>query len=86
MQESCISSTFPVSTGLDEDLQHEFKAAQRCPKPVRAVVDYCVKYINAFLNTAGGTLYCGINDDGTIKGVSSMMYYFCGLMMEQSKA
>ena len=35
----------------------------------RLDLDIIVKYICAFLNSDGGTLYIGITDDGYIKGI-----------------
>ena len=47
---------------FDEDQTHEFKALHmHIDKPVRRVIDYAAKYVNAFLNTNGGTLYCGVD-------------------------
>ena len=55
--------------GHDEDRFHEFKAIQNAKSPTRRISDYVGKYVNAFLNTSGGTIYFGVTDDGVIKGV-----------------
>ncbi len=34
-----------------------------------ALVNYCDKYLCAFLNSGGGTLYFGVQDDGRVNGV-----------------
>eukprot|EP01114_Cavostelium_apophysatum_P017618 TRINITY_DN5286_c0_g1_i1.p1 TRINITY_DN5286_c0_g1~~TRINITY_DN5286_c0_g1_i1.p1 ORF type:complete len:679 (-),score=119.66 TRINITY_DN5286_c0_g1_i1:38-2074(-) len=54
---------------FDEDQEHEFKSVTTIPDPAEAVTQYCMKYINAFLNTNGGTLFFGVEDDGTIIGL-----------------
>lgn len=46
---------------FEEDVTHEFKRS--------LVLDELVKYIIAFLNTRGGTLYCGIEDNGVVCGL-----------------
>jgi len=47
---------------FDEDQQHEFKALhQHVDKPSRRIVEYAARYINAFLNTVGGMLFCGVD-------------------------
>jgi predicted HTH transcriptional regulator len=43
-------------------MHHEFKMMKKFE------MDMIVKYICAFLNSEGGTLYIGITDDGIIKG------------------
>ena len=53
----------------DEDMEHEFKDVRKCDKVTHRIVEFATKYINAFLNTNGGTLYIGIEDDGTVRGV-----------------
>lgn len=60
---------FGEKISMDEDREHEFKALQFARKPEDQIVDYCKKYLNAFLNTEGGKLYFGIEDDGTIYGI-----------------
>src|SRR3989338_1716546 len=53
---------------MDEDSEHEFKATHMTPKPVQKIIDLSYTYVNAFLNTSGGTLYCGVTDDGYVVG------------------
>ena len=53
---------------IDEDAEHEFKATHLTPKPVQKIIDLSYTYVNAFLNTSGGTLYCGVTDDGYVVG------------------
>jgi predicted HTH transcriptional regulator len=53
----------------EEDGSHEFKAVQITKNPVTMMATYAEKHVNAFLNSRGGSLYFGIEDDGTVKGV-----------------
>jgi len=53
---------------VEEDQEHEFKSLLYTQHPSYFVVSYCSKYINAFLNTNGGTIYFGISDDGIVQG------------------
>jgi hypothetical protein len=50
---------------LDEDSTHEFKAG-RDEKLRRTNM---AKYLCAFLNSGGGTIYFGVSDDGVVTGV-----------------
>lgn len=66
---------------FDLDQEHEFKAVQLTSSPIDSIADYAnvsfifylfnfsKKYVNAFLNTNGGTIYFGVEDDGRIEGV-----------------
>lgn len=55
---------------LEEDREHEFKSLKNAKDPIRTITEYYVeKYINAFLNTNGGTIYFGIDDDGRVQGL-----------------
>lgn len=55
---------------FDENREHETKSVQNAQNPVKAIVDkYVEEYINAFLNTNGGTIYFGIDDGGHVLGV-----------------
>lgn len=54
---------------VEEDNEHEFKAVQESTSPASRVIEYCRKYINAFLNSNGGTIYFGVTDDGIIAGI-----------------
>jgi hypothetical protein len=57
------------SIAVEEDREHEFKAVQQTKNPMQAISEHCKKYINAFLNTDGGTMYFGVEDDGRLVGV-----------------
>ena len=48
-----------------ESLTVEFKSEQKRPQSHDEIVDNVV----ALANTEGGTLYLGIEDDGTVTGV-----------------
>jgi len=55
---------------LEEDREHEFKSLQKSKDPVKTILDYYVEeYVNAFLNTNGGVIYFGIDDDGRAQGI-----------------
>eukprot|EP00005_Dracoamoeba_jomungandri_P002603 CAMPEP_0174257250 /NCGR_PEP_ID=MMETSP0439-20130205/6412_1 /TAXON_ID=0 /ORGANISM="Stereomyxa ramosa, Strain Chinc5" /LENGTH=1081 /DNA_ID=CAMNT_0015340255 /DNA_START=174 /DNA_END=3419 /DNA_ORIENTATION=+ len=54
---------------VEEDRENEFKAVHLTKNPIATIMTYCEKYINAFLNSAGGTIHFGIQDDGTIIGL-----------------
>eukprot|EP01124_Arcella_intermedia_P022821 TRINITY_DN3489_c0_g1_i1.p1 TRINITY_DN3489_c0_g1~~TRINITY_DN3489_c0_g1_i1.p1 ORF type:complete len:886 (-),score=213.43 TRINITY_DN3489_c0_g1_i1:923-3580(-) len=56
---------------VEEDQEHEFKAVHYVAHPFEAITEYCLKYINAFLNTNGGTIYFGVEDDGKIVGLNA---------------
>jgi predicted HTH transcriptional regulator len=46
-----------------EDHTHEFKMLKKIH------MDLVSKYICAFLNSRGGTLYIGITDEGRVRGI-----------------
>lgn len=46
-----------------EDIRHEFKMLKQIH------MDMLSKYICAFLNCRGGTLYIGITDEGRVRGI-----------------
>ncbi|WP_111900554.1 ATP-binding protein [Aeromonas veronii] len=52
--------------GLEEDLRNEFKEikGQNPTKSIQNIVD---EYILAFLNSSGGSIFWGIQDDGVVK-------------------
>jgi len=55
----------------DEDRENEFKSLlstkpHTLPNTIQSM---CSKYLNAFLNTQGGTIYFGILDNGVIAGL-----------------
>ncbi|KAH3761552.1 transcriptional regulator, SARP family protein [Pelomyxa schiedti] len=54
---------------VEEDKEHEFKAANNTEDPTTYIKSIAVKYLNAFLNANGGTIYFGVNDDGKAVGV-----------------
>lgn len=54
---------------FEEDGQSEFKALQNTKKLVETIAKYCREYLNAFINTRGGHLWLGIEDDGSAKGL-----------------
>lgn len=55
--------------GDDEDRETEYKSCARTAEPARAVSSICDKYMSAFLNTTGGRIYFGVEDDGLISGL-----------------
>jgi predicted HTH transcriptional regulator len=60
---------YDETINVDEDQEHEFKGVQVTKQPVEQISDYAEKYINAFLNTNGGTIYFGVEDDGKVRGI-----------------
>ncbi|KAJ4455189.1 putative eIF-2-alpha kinase GCN2 [Paratrimastix pyriformis] len=54
---------------FEENREHEFKAVQITKKLSEMVVHLASEYMNAFLNTRGGTIYFGVEDNGIIKGI-----------------
>ncbi|KAK2954749.1 putative NLR Family CARD Domain Containing protein [Blattamonas nauphoetae] len=54
---------------VEEDRNTEFKAVQFTSKLSETILKICKEYINAFLNTTGGRIFFGVEDDGKIKGV-----------------
>jgi hypothetical protein len=67
-----------------ESRQVEFKATSRfnlkANKPTPEIEDAVVKSVAAFLNTEGGTLLIGVDDDGSIRGISEDLNLFAGSM------
>jgi hypothetical protein len=61
--EHCTSMPF------DEDESHEFKSLLHVENVPRRVAMVAVKYVNAFLNSEGGSIYFGVSDDGIVTGV-----------------
>lgn len=58
------------SSGREEESRHvEFKSLTRTPNPIPRLLDLVEKYTNAFLNSEGGELYFGVEDDGTVHGL-----------------
>lgn len=67
---SSPSYRFNQTLTLEEDREHEFKGLQRSKDPVKTISDYYVaEYVNAFLNTNGGIIYFGIENDGRVQGI-----------------
>ncbi|CAL6004687.1 AAA-4_domain protein [Hexamita inflata] len=60
-----FSEILPVT----ETQTNEFKALQITGNLIPAVRDFFRSYMNAFINTAGGSLWFGIEDDSEIKGL-----------------
>ena len=54
---------------LEETKTVEFKAVQDTKRPVEVIQRYLREYLNAFLNGDGGSIWFGIEDDSTIKGL-----------------
>ena len=62
--------TFGAIVAFDETRDHEAKGFRNAQNPVKAIVDkYVEEYVNAFLNTRGGVVYCGVENDGSVSGV-----------------
>ncbi|GIQ85686.1 schlafen family protein [Kipferlia bialata] len=53
----------------DEDRVTEFKAVQISKRPIDMMTKLCREYINAYLNSNGGSIWFGIEDDGQVKGI-----------------
>eukprot|EP00767_Chilomastix_cuspidata_P004165 gnl/Chilomastix_cuspidata/430.p1 GENE.gnl/Chilomastix_cuspidata/430~~gnl/Chilomastix_cuspidata/430.p1 ORF type:complete len:737 (+),score=307.48 gnl/Chilomastix_cuspidata/430:541-2751(+) len=60
---------YKETISVEESRVEEFKAIQFSKSPIQAIISLARKYINAFLNTEGGNIWFGIEDDGTIKGI-----------------
>ncbi len=61
---------FNQKLAVEEDREHEFKSLVKARDPVRTICDYYVaEYVNAFLNTRGGAVYFGVEDDGRVQGL-----------------
>lgn len=54
---------------VTETKTHEFKAIQITNNAFAAARDFFRNYMNAFVNTFGGSLWLGIEDDSEIKGI-----------------
>eukprot|EP01105_Mastigella_eilhardi_P024126 TRINITY_DN6226_c0_g1_i1.p1 TRINITY_DN6226_c0_g1~~TRINITY_DN6226_c0_g1_i1.p1 ORF type:complete len:727 (-),score=155.98 TRINITY_DN6226_c0_g1_i1:73-2187(-) len=57
------------NANIEEDKRHELKSVHK-QDPVEYLPRVAVKYINAFLNSEGGTIYFGVENDGCVSGVS----------------
>lgn len=67
-----------------ESLTVEFRSEQRRPQSDDEIVDNIV----ALANTQGGTLYLGIEDNGTVTGVSEQHFQYQwtrGLHIQQNR-
>jgi cold shock CspA family protein len=60
----------------DEDREHEFKSLQAARALDDAIASVAPKYINAFLNTAGGSIFFGVSDGGRVHGLTIDRYFF----------
>ena len=55
---------------FDETREHEAKGLKHAQNPVKAIVDkYIDEYVNVYLNTNGGIVYFGVENDGQVSGV-----------------
>ncbi|MFQ5640214.1 MAG: RNA-binding domain-containing protein [bacterium] len=55
---------------VEEDREHEFKSLQKSKDPIKTIRDYYIaEYLNAFLNTNGGTILFGIENNGRVLGI-----------------
>lgn len=54
--------------GLEEDLTTEFKEVKGL-NPTKSIQNLVDEYILAFLNSEGGSIFWGINDDGVVKSL-----------------
>eukprot|EP01138_Halocafeteria_seosinensis_P011651 gb/GECG01011902.1/.p1 GENE.gb/GECG01011902.1/~~gb/GECG01011902.1/.p1 ORF type:complete len:1299 (+),score=147.16 gb/GECG01011902.1/:1-3897(+) len=54
--------------GIEEDLHHEFKGGFTGGVH-KAILNIAPRYVVAYLNASGGTLYFGITNEGTVHGV-----------------
>lgn len=54
----------------EEDLHYEFKEIRPVDDPHKSINDKLSEYICAFLNSNGGVILFGINDERIVKGVS----------------
>eukprot|EP00768_Dysnectes_brevis_P005999 gnl/Dysnectes_brevis/4566_a6195_507.p1 GENE.gnl/Dysnectes_brevis/4566_a6195_507~~gnl/Dysnectes_brevis/4566_a6195_507.p1 ORF type:complete len:711 (+),score=118.06 gnl/Dysnectes_brevis/4566_a6195_507:510-2642(+) len=54
---------------VEETQYSEFKAVQLSKKPIDVMLKHCREYLNAYLNTRGGSIWFAIEDDGTVKGL-----------------
>lgn len=58
------------TVAFDETREHEAKGLKHAQNPVKAIVDkYIDEYVNAFLNTNGGVIYFGVENDGQVSGI-----------------
>mmetsp|Transcript_31923 Transcript_31923/g.77792 ORF Transcript_31923/g.77792 Transcript_31923/m.77792 type:complete len:428 (+) Transcript_31923:105-1388(+) len=58
----------------DETRKTEFKSMVNSNAPERSIATVCSKYNCAFLNSSGGKIYFGIEDDGKIFGINLTKY------------
>ena len=54
---------------LEENKTIEFKAVQESKKPIDVIQHYLRDYLNAFLNSEGGSIFFGIEDDSCVRGL-----------------
>uniref|UniRef100_A0A7S2XF74 CSD domain-containing protein n=1 Tax=Lotharella oceanica TaxID=641309 RepID=A0A7S2XF74_9EUKA len=54
---------------MDEDRQTEFKSLVSSNSPERQIGCMCNKYLCAFLNSSGGDIFFGVEDNGTVSGL-----------------
>lgn len=68
--EARLRELIATDEGQFHDLKSTLQGApgQKKPRPVRNVSDEIAEYVAGFLNSDGGTLIVGVEDDGTISG------------------
>ncbi|KAH3743881.1 transcriptional regulator, SARP family protein [Pelomyxa schiedti] len=54
---------------FEEDSEHEFKSLTNVTEVTGFISTIAVRYLNAFVNASGGTIFFGVADDGTISGI-----------------
>lgn len=65
-----------VGDNIHEDRETEFKSlANSARGGANSIKDYATKYLNAFLNSKGGTLLLGVTDAGVACGVSMSRHH-----------
>lgn len=59
----------PNCPSQEESRYTEFKSLTRTQYPIPRLLDLAEKYTNAFLNSEGGELYFGVEDDAVVHGL-----------------
>ncbi len=77
-----ITHQQPVHIGLEEGQTVEFKTSIVYPpnnngiEDIEQQSDNIIREISAMMNTDGGTLYIGVNDEGNVVGLQNDLEYF----------